>query len=220
MTEEVNENQAKDILKQQQVSNFNDLIEKIRKKTFSLYQNTSDTAQLSPIERLNSIKKVWDFISNKLGNIQTALDVWSGFWYGIKFLSMNWIRVIGVENVWIKVMQSLELFDDLLQINTLDFDKSPAIFETNFSKLKDENVVDIITMFYLSIELISISNTFEVCKKILKQKWKILLTTQANKNEVEEYMKGINLKTFWFSIEIIDIPNNFERTAILLIKEN
>jgi uncharacterized tellurite resistance protein B-like protein len=75
MTEEVNENQAKDILKQQQVSNFNDLIEKIRKKTFSLYQNTSDTAQLSPIERLNSIKKVWDFISNKLGNIQTALDV-------------------------------------------------------------------------------------------------------------------------------------------------
>lgn len=74
-------------------------------------------------------------------------------------------------------------------------------------------------MFYLSGELIVNPETFVICRKLLKKDGKILLSTEANRKTIEEFIKTEKVKLpSDFIFEIIDIPDNFEKTAILLSK--
>ncbi len=136
---------------------------------------------------------------------------------------MNDIQAIGVENVYSKNEQALELFHEvgiiLNKVNKIDFSKSPAILWSNFIKLRSQEVTDLITMFYVSGELAINPTTFHICKRLLKKEGKIILSTEADKAAVEDIInKGGFVLPDGFSYEIIDVPNNFEKTVIILSK--
>jgi len=206
-----------------QKTKVDDLIEKLKSIDFHLLQETADKAQLNPQERLTSIMNVWAVAKTKLGNPKTALDVGSGFAYGTVFLDMNNIKAIGIENVHSKNVQAIELFRKigitLNKIKEVDFSKSPAILETDFTTLQFQEVADLITMFYLSGELVINPQTFQICEKLLKKNGKIMLSTEADRTTVEKIIINGNFKLpSNFSLEIIDVPNNFEKTIIILNK--
>ncbi len=196
-------------------------IEEIVKSEFSLSleQGTKDTVQLNPVERLNSITKVWDTCKNKIGNPALALDVGSGFGYGTVFLESQNIKTIGIENVGKKIKQGQELFRliglDIPDINKLDFSKHPAFYEGDINAINDDIQVDLITLFYLSLEMVSRMKTFETLQKLLKKDGTVLLATEANIEDVQAVLKS-NFIPVSFSHEIIEVPDNFEKTAILL----
>jgi len=206
-----------------QKQKVDELIEKLGLIDIRLQQKTADKEQLNPQERMISIKNVWDVVKTKLNNPETALDVGSGFAYGTVFLDMNDIQAIGVENVYSKNEQALELFHEvgiiLNKVNKIDFSKSPAILWSNFIKLRSQEVTDLITMFYVSGELAINPTTFHICKRLLKKEGKIILSTEADKAAVEDIInKGGFVLPDGFSYEIIDVPNNFEKTVIILSK--
>lgn len=200
-----------------------EFIEKIDPANFHLHQETADKAQLNPKERLISIKNVWDAVKSRIGNPKTALDVGAGFAYGAVFLDMNGVKTVGVENVHTKNLQALELFRKLgvtlNEVNEIDYSKSPAIFEADFNAIQACEITDLITMFYLSGELVSNPQTFQVCEKLLKQNGNIVLSTEANRAIVEKIINDGHFQLpSGFSSEIIDVPNNFEKTIIILKK--
>ncbi|OGY93841.1 MAG: hypothetical protein A2406_00620 [Candidatus Komeilibacteria bacterium RIFOXYC1_FULL_37_11] len=199
------------------------LLEKLKTVDIDLEQETADQEQLNPYERMLSIRNVWETIKDKLHNPETALDVGSGFGYGTVMLDAQGIKTVGIENVPAKNEQALELFNQLditlKEIDKIDFENSPAILETDFNKLSDQEVTDLITMFYLSGELISNPETLKTCEKLLKTNGQMILSTEADRAHVEEILASGNLKLPTnFSWEIIDVPNNFEKTIILLTK--
>lgn len=200
-----------------------EFIKKMESTDFQLHQETTDEAQLNPQERLTSIKNVWDAVKTKLGDPKTALDVGAGFAYGTVFLDMNGIKTIGIESVNAKNSQAIELFRKLgvtlNKVNEVDFSKSPAIFETDFNKMRAHEIADLITMFYLSGELVTNPRTFQSCEKLLKKDGKVVLSTEADRETIEKIIsdEGVKLAS-GFSFEIIDVPNNFEKTIILLKK--
>lgn len=210
---------------ERQKTKTDELIEKIESTVFQLHQETADKQQLNPKERLISIQNVWDVVKSKIGNPKTALDVGAGFAYGTVFLDINGIKTVGIENVHTKNSQALELFRKLSitlhKVNEIDFSKSPAIFEANFTAMQTQacEVTDLITMFYLSGELVSNPQTFQVCEKLLKQSGNIILSTEVSKEKVEKIInEGHFQLPSGFSSEIIHVPDNFEKTIILLKK--
>ncbi|KKP33161.1 MAG: hypothetical protein UR23_C0049G0003 [Candidatus Roizmanbacteria bacterium GW2011_GWA2_32_13] len=202
---------------------INELLKKLDSVDFDLHQETADKAQLNPQERLTSIQNVWNIAKKRLNNPKTALDVGSGFAYGAVFLNMNNIKTVGIENVHTKNSQAQELFRKLgvtlNEVNEVDFSKSPAILETDFNKMEANEVTDLITMFYLSGELVINPQTFQVCEKLLKKDGCIVLSTEADRATIEKIINDGHFQLpSCFSIEIIDVPNNFEKTIIILKK--
>jgi len=208
---------------ERQKTKTDELIEKIGSTDFQLHQETADKEQLNPKKRLISIQNVWDVAKSKIGNPKTALDVGAGFAYGTVFLDINGIKTVGIENVHAKNSQALELFRKLgitiHEVNEIDFSKSPAILEADFSTMQAHEIADLITMFYLSGELVSNPQTFQVCEKLLKQDGNVILSTEVDKETVEKMIsEGHFQLPSGFSLEIIDVPNNFEKTIIILKK--
>ena len=199
------------------------LLEKLKTLDIDLEHETDDQEQLKPSERIESIYNVWLAIKDRLNNPETALDVGSGFGYGVAVLDTKNIKTIGIENVPAKIKQALALFDQLdvalNEIDEIDFENSPAIMEAEFDQLDQEEVADLITMFYLSQELITKPETFEICQKLLKKDGQMVLATEADRASVEQIIASgaINLPA-GLSYEIIDLPGNFEQTIILLNK--
>ncbi|MBT4209432.1 MAG: hypothetical protein HOE19_00715 [Candidatus Komeilibacteria bacterium] len=199
------------------------LLEKLKTLDIDLEHETDDQEQLKPSERIESIYNVWLAIKDRLNNPETALDVGSGFGYGVAVLDTKNIKTIGIENVPAKNKQALALFDQLdvalNEIDEIDFENSPAIMEAEFDQLDQEEVADLITMFYLSQELITKPETFEICQKLLKKDGQMVLATEADRASVEQIIASgaINLPA-GLSYEIIDLPGNFEQTIILLNK--
>ncbi|MDD4610529.1 MAG: hypothetical protein PHU73_01040 [Patescibacteria group bacterium] len=202
---------------------ISELTKKMESMSFHLHQETTDKAQLNPIKRLSSIQNVWKAVKTKLGNPKTALDVGSGFAYGTIFLDKQNIKTVGIEKVRSKNTQAIELFRKLgiilNKVDEIDFTKSPAILEADFNSLQSQEVADLITMFYLSGELVTNQQTFKVCEKLLKKDGKIVLSTEADRKTIESIIGNGNFKLpSGFSFEIIDVPNNFEKTVIILNK--
>ena len=199
------------------------LLDQLKTVDIDLEQKTSDTEQLDPYQRMLSIKNVWETVKDKLHNPETALDVGSGFGYGTVMLDTQGIQTVGIENVPAKNQQAIELFEQLgvalKEIDKIDFENSPAILEADFNKLSDQEVTDLITMFYLSGELISNQETMKTCEKLLKTNGQMILSTEADRATVEATISSGSLKLpANLSWEIIDVPNNFEKTIILLTK--
>lgn len=78
---------------------FKDITSKLANVPYKLEQDTKDIVQLNPVERMNSISKVWDTCKNEVGRPESAFDVGSGFGYGMVFLETQGIKTIGIENV-------------------------------------------------------------------------------------------------------------------------
>ncbi|OGI66260.1 hypothetical protein A3A95_02005 [Candidatus Nomurabacteria bacterium RIFCSPLOWO2_01_FULL_39_18] len=130
---------------------------------------------------------------------------------------------LGIEKVSIKNQQALDLFKKegvpLKSIQEIDFNESPAILEVDFTKLEGEEMSDLITMFCLSEELIINPDTFKICQKLLKENGKILLSTEVDKATVEKFINdGKFVLPDGFSYEIVDVPDNFEKTLIIFSK--
>lgn len=205
------------------------LINNLVNKDFHLHQETEDKYQLNPTERLKSIDMVYQTIKDKLGNPQTALDVGSGFGFGIVYLQMNNIQTIGIENVHIKNEQAINMFGSIgvkitnADENTLDFSKTPAICETNFSSLKKDSLtkkLDLITMFFVSGQMFAQPQICENCKSLIGENGKILVTSEVTRSEAEDFLKKYSFWVDYFDCEIIDIPNNFEKIAMILSLKN
>lgn len=199
--------------------NVQEVIKKLSTISFKLEQDTEDTAQLNPIERLNSISKVWGTCKDKIGKPDSALDVGSGFGYGVVFLEGKNIKTIGIENVSKKIKQGQDLFK-LIGINIpnttkLDFVKHPAFLEGDITTLSNGVQVDLITLFYLSLQMVSSPETFQTLQKLLKKDGTILLSTEASVQEVQAFLENSQIPIS-FTYEIIEVTNNFEKTTILL----
>lgn len=196
-----------------------EIIQKLSTISFNLQQDTKDTAQLNSIERLNSISKVWEISKNKLGNPTSAFDVGSGFGYGVVFLEAQNIKTIGIENVSKKIKQGHDLFK-LIGINIpvadkLDFTQHPAFYKGDITSISNDVQVDLITIFYLSLTMVSQPETFQTLQKLLKKDGTVLLSTNADIQEVQTFLEN-NTISDYFIYEIIQVPDNFEKTAILL----
>lgn len=193
------------------------ILEELKKREPSLYQDTNDQAQLDPVARLLSIDSVWKSCSHLLGRPQQVLDVGSGFGYGVVYLALQSISVLGIENVGHKIDQGVRMFDDvgfcLERANTVQIKKEPSIFQGDFTLLQEQNVADLITMFYLSEALIISPETFTVCRQLLRKEGMILLSTQASIDVVRERLKSFPL---FFKVNLIEIQGNFEQTVIIL----
>jgi SAM-dependent methyltransferase len=199
--------------------NIQEVIEKLSMTSFKLEQDTQDTAQLNPVERLNSINKVWKTCKNKIGNPTLALDVGSGFGYGIVFLEGHNIKTIGIENIGKKIKQGQDLFKlvgiNIQNVTKLDFSQHPAFLEGDITTLSNGVQVDLITLFYLSLQMVSQPGTFQTLQKLLKKHGTVLLSTNASIQEVKAFL-GNSPILLSFTYEIIEVPDNFEKTAILL----
>lgn len=182
-----------------------------------LHQDTNDVAQLNPCERLTSIQKVWDSCKGELGEVHDAIDAGSGFGYGTVFLETEGINTIGVENVGKKIQQGQELFQGagitIPKIDKLDFNQAPAFIESDFNSIEGDSSADLISMFYLSLKMIDEKATFETCKRLLKEGGKLLLSTQAPAKEVAAWAEANAVN---FSYKIIEVPGNFEQTAVII----
>lgn len=198
--------------------NVEEIIKKLSAFSGKLEQDTKDTAQLNPMERMNSIIKVWDSCKDKIGKPALALDAGSGFGYGTVFLESQGIKTIGIENVSKKIKQGQDMLKNLginvPSVNNLDFSKHPAFYEGDLNNISDNVQVDLITAFYLSLVMFSQAETFKTLERLLKKDGTILLSTEASAGEAEAFFE--NKKEIPFSYEIIEIPDNFEKTVILL----
>jgi tRNA A58 N-methylase Trm61 len=194
---------------------------------FNLHQDTEDQAQLDPIERIKSIQKVLEVFLNRFGGkkFETVIDAGSGFLYGITVLHSLGIKVVGVENVEHKVKQGLDLlkkaeFEKIKQIEKIDFSKEPSVVLSDFNSLEieEKDRVDLISMFYVSLTMLNEAKTWSTLSRLLKQDGKILISTQANKKQVEDMIIQFRKAPFLvpFDFEIIEVPNNFEKTMIIL----
>lgn len=186
---------------------------------FLLEQETNDSAQLNPVERMNSIKNVWDACRSKLGSPKTAIDAGSGFGYGTVFLESQGIQVVGVENVQKKIDQGQALFGgvgvNLNRVESLDFNKSPALYNADFNQLSEDQPVDLITLFYLSGAMIQDPALLGKCQRLLSDTGNVLAATEAPKEQVKAVLDALKISGY----EIIDIPHNFEKTAIIIKKQ-
>ncbi|MBI4652901.1 hypothetical protein HY750_01475 [Candidatus Kuenenbacteria bacterium] len=167
-----------------------ELIERMKSIDFHLHQETADKLQLNLQERLVSIQNIWNAVKLKIGDPKTALDVGAGFAYGTVFLDMNGIKTVGIKNVHAKNTQAFKLFRKLgvtiNKVNKVDFSKSPAIFETDFNEMQGNEVADLITMFYLSGELVMNPKTLQVCEKLLKKDGRCMFSTEANRSTIKK----------------------------------
>ena len=200
---------------------LNELIERVKMKSFQLYQETSDTLQLDPIWRLTSISNVLEHTEHLIDNPKYALDVGSGFGYWTVFLSLMGIHTIGIENIDFKIKQWISMFNSIWikinQVLNLNFDNYPAILNWDLNKLStDIATTELITMFYLSEELVTNPKTFKTCKKLLNPNWNILLSTEVSKEKVMSFINSGKVNFDGFNYKIIEIPNNTEKTAIIL----
>lgn len=199
--------------------NIQDVISKLSTTSFKLEQDTQDTAQLNPAERLKSISKVWETCKDRIGNPTSALDVGSGFGYGVVFLEGKGIKTIGIENISKKIKQGQDLFKlvgiNIPNINKLDFTKHPAFYEGDIATMSNDVQVDLITVFYLSLKMVSQPETFKILEKLLKKDGTVLLSTEASAKEVQVFLENSPIPLS-FSYEIVEVLNNFEKTAILL----
>ncbi|MCX6722331.1 MAG: class I SAM-dependent methyltransferase [Candidatus Staskawiczbacteria bacterium] len=197
--------------------NLSDILVRLAFAGQKLEHDTKDTHQLNPVERLVSIKNVWDACKAELGNVETAIDVGSGFGYGTVFLETEGIKTIGIENVGKKIKQGVELFHkagvDVKVIDSLDFQKSPAFIEADFNSVEGKAAADLITVFYVGPAIVDKEGAFEKFKSLLKENGKILVATNAGKAETEKWLEAHPIP---FSHKIIEVPDNFEKTAIIL----
>ena len=174
--------------------NTQEIIKNLTTVSFKLEQGTEDTAQLNPVERLSSISKVWEACKDKIGNPTSALDVGSGFGYGVVFLEGHNIKTIGIENISKKIKQGQDLFKligiDISNTTKLDFSRHPAFLEGDITTLFNGVQVDLITLFYLSLEMVSQPETFQTLQKLLKKDGIVLLSTEASIQEVQAFLEN------------------------------
>ena len=196
-----------------------EIIGRLSSLTFNLQQDTKDIVQLNPIERLKSINKVWDACKSKVGSPQLALDVGTGFGYGTVFLESQGIKTIGIENVGKKIKQGQDLFSrvkvNIPRFAKLDFSQHPAFYEGDINSISNTIQADLITVFYLSLGMISEAETFKTLQKLLKKDGKVLLATEASVEEVRAFFEHHTIPVS-FSYEVVKVPDNFEKTAIIL----
>lgn len=200
--------------------NNQEVIERLSSVSLELEQDTEDRAQLNPAERLSSISKVWETCRERIGNPTSAIDVGSGFGYGVVFLEGQNIKAVGIENVGKKIEQGQELFRrigvNITNIGKIDFEQHPAFYEGDINEVVDNGVrVDLITIFYLSLEMVSKPETFQILHRLLEKDGKILLSTEASVEEVKLFLENSPIKDS-FNYEILEVPDNFEKTAIIL----
>ncbi len=183
-----------------------------------LYQDTKDVEQLSPASRLASIQNVYTTCEEYLQKPTWVLDIGSGFGYGVAFFATMGVPVIGVEKIAHKAIQGIKLFETLglkMKIaSSLEFSLIPSILLEDCKKLEEERVADLITMFYLSGELVRDPDTFIICKRLLKEGGAMLLSTEASITEVRHVITQIPVP--FDTVELFEIEGSFEKTAILL----
>lgn len=183
-------------------------------KEIELYQETEDQEQLKPLNRLNSIYNVIKFTQPYIWNSTHALDIGTWFWYWIILLDAFWINTIWCENIPLKYKQSLRLFKNLKWIEDMDFADSPAIINKNLLDINIKNKVDLITSFYTG-EYFFWKDYVEKYKEILNPNGKIIFATHISKNLVDQKLQHCEYLFEAFEVQTIDIPNNFEKTAII-----
>lgn len=203
---------------------INNLVQKIANLITNLYQETDDIAQLNPNARIKSIINIWNSISDKLWPIRNAIDIWSGFWYWVILLSTLWIDTLWVEKVKIKNEQWAQLLKRLWFISNRSSKwwVYPYIYESDFFDLWNyvNYNVDLLTMFYVSGELLFTKWFLAKCYSLLNESWKLLISTHMEIEEIKEAINQLNPEKEWFSVEIFSIEWNFERYVVLLSKQN
>ena len=129
-------------------------------------------------------------------------------------------QVLGVENVENKISQGIELFESvgiaLNRADTLEVGTRPAVLHEDCRFLHIEasgGVADLITIFYLSGEMIADPRTLQTCGKLLREGGQILLSTEVGKNIVQQHLSAMEVH---FRVKILEVPKNFEQTAIIL----
>lgn len=182
-----------------------------------LRQDTRDIEQLKPIDRLRSIQNVWVTQSESFRRVKTAIDAGSGFGYGVIFLDTVGIKAIGVENVRHKITQGIALFTEagvsLREVTTVDFSRAPALLFSDFVSLPaDTPKVDLVTLFYLSGEMVANSAVIEKCRTLLTEGGKLLMSTEAPVDQVLERLQQQPIPSA--SVIVNEVKNNFEKTVI------
>ncbi len=192
------------------------MIDGLSKSPVTLRQDTQDIAQLDPVSRMRSIDRVWTVCCQKLGQPSCVLDAGAGFGYGTAYLALQSLSVVGVEVVHHKISQGINLFKGIgfhiSMTEQMSWNCSPAMYQGDIRSLTMVAVADLITMFYLSNALISDPATFLVCKSMLRKGGRMLLSTQAPASVVRARLVELNPP---FQTEVIEIPGNFEQTAII-----
>lgn len=185
-----------------------------------LWQDTEDTEQLNPVGRLRSIESVWKSCQQFLNDPKTAIDLGSGFAYGLVYMETIGIKVVGIESVKHKIDQAVNLFEKspipLKKSESINLQETPAIVHGDVMDvdIREEDKVDLVTAFYLSGEMVNNPLFLSKAKSFLKNGGKILLSTQVSNEEVTEWLNRNQIKDK--QVQVIDVPNNFEGTAILL----
>lgn len=161
---------------------INQIISKLNTDT-PLYQETNDKTQLDPASRLESIYNVTKALDDFMKlDIKSAIDLWSGFGYGVIILDHIWIRTIGCENVQIKHNQAQRLFENfnLKWIDKMDFTQTPAIINQDFLDISIKpRSIDLITSFYTS-EYFFLPEYLKKYKEVLSKNWKVLFSTDVD----------------------------------------
>ena len=154
-----------------------------------------------------------------MGKPKIAIDAGSGFGYGTVFLHTVGIRAIGIDKVEHKITQGSNLFKriglSIPTISKVDFSQTPAVFDSNFVSLPDDTPkVDLITMFYLSGEMLFNSAVIEKCRALLNKGGKLMMSTHVATAEAREVFSKLAIAPA--SVAINEIEDNFERTAIII----
>lgn len=198
---------------------MNDKVKKIVDNlpaNISLYHETQDKEQLKPTARLLSIFNVLSALGpTKLGNPKTAIDIWSWFGYGVLVLDALWVKSIGVENISLKYNQALRLFNTLHWIQNIDFDQAPGLINQDFLQIKTDTKVDLLTVFYTSDYFADESSMLKY-KELLTDSWVVLAATEIDIDTIAQLIQQKSYINQYFDIELVEIKDNFEKTAILL----
>lgn len=185
-----------------------------------LWQDTEDIEQLNPVGRLRSIEAVWKSCQQFLNDPKTAIDLGSGFAYGLVYMETIGIEAVGIESVKHKIDQAVNLFEKspipLKESESINLQDTPAIVHGDVMDvdISEEDKVDLVTAFYLSGAMVNNPLFLGKAKSFLKDGGKILLSTQVSNEEVTEWLNRNQIKDE--QVQIIKVPNNFEGTAILL----
>lgn len=188
---------------------------------FILSQNTHDLEQLKPLARMQSIAKVWEAVVKEFGAIETAIDIGSGFGYGAVFLALQGIKVLGIENIAAKIRQAQALFKRLgVNISLCDgfgFSNSPALMHADILTVQTTVKVDLLSMFYVSAELIAHPKLLEQSVKLLKPGGRICISTEADVETVRHIINSLPYDiTQYFELKYMALPGNFEQSVLLL----
>lgn len=185
-----------------------------------LWQDTKDVEQLNPIGRLRSIESVWKACQQFLNNPKTAIDLGTGFAYGLVYMETIGLKAVGIESVKHKINQAISLFNEspvsLKESATFDLQDTPTIVHGDVMdvEIAEENKVDLVTAFYLSGEMVNNPLFLTKVKSFLKDGGKVLLSTHVSIEELIEWLTRNQIKDE--QVKVVKVPSNFEEIAVIL----